>query len=157
MISPRPQVTRTCIYGVKQYGFCLWASVITQLVKKICLQCRRPQFDSWVRKIFTMFGPLSYMIPCSLWVEWQFTLVCPGPVPAYTCVHGVIRNSLFSLSKVSQLEWYIVQLLYQGHIAIGDNQVRGVHSLVPLCSSKCNITYMLSPLINRLNLALSSC
>ena len=27
------------------------ASLIAQLVKKICLQCRRPWFDSWVRKI----------------------------------------------------------------------------------------------------------
>ena len=28
-----------------------WASVIAQLVKKIHLQCRRPWYDSWVRKI----------------------------------------------------------------------------------------------------------
>ena len=28
----------------------LWASLVAQLVK-IRLQCRRPQFDSWVRKI----------------------------------------------------------------------------------------------------------
>ena len=29
----------------------LWASLVAQLVKKIHLQCRRPQFNSWVRKI----------------------------------------------------------------------------------------------------------
>ena len=28
-----------------------WASLVAQLVKKICLQCRRPGFDPWVRKI----------------------------------------------------------------------------------------------------------
>ena len=107
--------------------------------------------------IFTMLGPLSYVIPCSLWVEWPYTLVCPGPVPVYTCIHGVIMNSLFLLSKVSQLGWYIVWLPYQWGTAMGDNQVRGVHSLVPLSSLKCSITYMLSPLINRLSSALSSC
>ena len=28
-----------------------WASLVAQLVKRIHLQCRRPQFNSWVRKI----------------------------------------------------------------------------------------------------------
>ena len=28
-----------------------WVSLVAQLVKNLCLQCRRPQFDSWVRKI----------------------------------------------------------------------------------------------------------
>ena len=28
-----------------------WDSRVAQLVKNLCLQCRRPQFDSWVRKI----------------------------------------------------------------------------------------------------------
>ena len=28
-----------------------WASLVAQMVKKICLQCRRPWFDSWVKKI----------------------------------------------------------------------------------------------------------
>ena len=27
-----------------------WASLVAQLIE-ICLQCRRPQFDSWVKKI----------------------------------------------------------------------------------------------------------
>ena len=27
------------------------ASQVAQMVKKICLQCRRPRFDSWVGKI----------------------------------------------------------------------------------------------------------
>ena len=29
----------------------LWASLIIQLVKNLCLQCRRLRLDSWVRKI----------------------------------------------------------------------------------------------------------
>ena len=28
-----------------------WASLVAQLVKNLCLQCRRPGFDSWVGKI----------------------------------------------------------------------------------------------------------
>ena len=28
-----------------------WASLVAQTVKRICLQCGRPRFDPWVRKI----------------------------------------------------------------------------------------------------------
>ena len=44
-------------FGVNGQWGLLWASLVAQLVKKkkkkkkTCLQCRRPQFDSWVRKI----------------------------------------------------------------------------------------------------------
>ena len=39
-----------CLYWVSIPFFVSWASLIAQLVR-IRLQCRRPQFDSWVGKI----------------------------------------------------------------------------------------------------------
>ena len=41
-----------------------WASLVAQTVKKICLQCVRPGFDPWVRKIPWKKGSLP--IPVSL-------------------------------------------------------------------------------------------
>ena len=47
----------------------LWASLVAQLVK-IRLQCRRPQFDSWVRKICwrrdRLPTPVFLGFPCGL-------------------------------------------------------------------------------------------
>ena len=41
--------------GVQRIGhdsdFDLWASLVAQLVKNPCLQCRRREFDPWVGKI----------------------------------------------------------------------------------------------------------
>ena len=46
-----------------------WASLIVQLVKN-CLQCRRPQFDSWVRKMHwrrdRLPTPVFLGFPCDL-------------------------------------------------------------------------------------------
>ena len=33
------------------YFYITWASLVAQLVKNLPLQCRRPEFDPWVRKI----------------------------------------------------------------------------------------------------------
>ena len=63
---------RRCLNGVQKntfspYLLLVGASLIAQLV--ICLQCRRPQFDSWVGKIHwrrdRLRTPVFLGFPCS--------------------------------------------------------------------------------------------
>ena len=43
---------RTVHFEMVNFLLCeFWASLVAQLVKRICLQCNRPQLDSWVGKI----------------------------------------------------------------------------------------------------------
>ena len=50
-----------------------WASLVAQMVKRVCLQCRRPGFNSWVGKIpwRRAWQPTPVFLPgeCSLTEE----------------------------------------------------------------------------------------
>ena len=49
-----------------------WASLVVQMVKKICLQCERPVFDPWIGKILwkRAFQPTPLFLPGeSPWTE----------------------------------------------------------------------------------------
>ena len=51
--------------SILRCSFFFGASLVTQMVKKICLKCRRPRFDPWVKKMRRCPGeqnsnPLQY-------------------------------------------------------------------------------------------------
>ena len=49
-----------------------WASLVAQLVKKICLQHRRPGFDPWVGKIPWRRKRLATLIFCPRELHGQY-------------------------------------------------------------------------------------
>ena len=111
-------VGRCCIYILKRYRCivlipCLgiskmldsynelkllasaWASWVVQLAKKkICLQCRRPWFDSWVRK----FPWERDRLPAPVFLDF------PGGSESKESTHKV--GDLGSISSVFWKNWY---------------------------------------------------
>ena len=104
-----------------------WASLVAQLVKSICLPCRRPGFDPWVGKIpwrreslpIPVFWPgefhrlyspwgckqLDMTERLSLWInEWIWSLSV-----LLNCI--IVNFGLSSISEIWNCSFYLVVVI----------------------------------------------